>query len=53
MVVVEPAPRGNTAVIVMHHPLQALRIPEYQGSHLFWIVKGYIQLLLHTERWLA
>ena len=51
MVVVEPTPRGDATVVIMHYPLQAFSILEYQGSHFHWIVVRYIQLPLFTEGW--
>ena len=46
MVVVEPTPRGDTAIVVEHDPLQALDVAIDEFPHCFWVVVRYLQLPL-------
>src|SRR5579863_6458681 len=38
MVVVEPTPRSDTTVVVVHHPLQSLHVAIRKLAHVLWII---------------
>lgn len=42
MIVVEPCPRCDTAIIVEHDPLQAFDIAVNKFVHLLWVIIGYL-----------
>lgn len=46
MIIVEPTPRSDATVIVVHHPLQSLHIAMRKFAHLLRVVVTDFQLVL-------
>lgn len=49
MIVVEPTPRSDTTIVVVHHPLQTLHIAIRQFAHLLRVVITDSQLVLSKK----
>lgn len=50
MVIVEPTPRRNTAIVVVHNPLHALDIAVHEIVHLLGVVIRDLEFAL---KWLS
>lgn len=52
VVIIEPTPGSDAAVVVMHDPLHALDIPIDQVEHFLGVVVAYLQFTLRaTLNW--
>jgi hypothetical protein len=49
MIIVEPTPRSDTTIVVVHHPLQSLHVAIHKVAHLLWVVVVNTQLALCTK----
>lgn len=48
VVIIEPTPRSDAAVVVMHDPLHALDIPIDQVEHFLRVIVAYLQFTLRA-----